>query len=102
MDSMQQSAVESCLIIGNSIARRRQMQMFIRQVCYASAARCSCEEADLHEIRLINVLQRNGFFPDRGRERFKPDRAAAILLYDRLQHSAINHVKAEMIDLKTG
>ena len=46
------------------------------------AARCPGQETDLHEVRLVDVLNRGAFFGNGRRNRIDADRAAAEFLND--------------------
>src|SRR5262249_1377842 len=48
-------------------------------------ARRALEEAELEQVRLVDILDRLGLLAERDRERREPDRAAAELLHDRAQ-----------------
>ena len=73
------------------------MQMIVGKLCYAAASRCAGQEADLHQVRLIDILQSNRFFPDGCRKRFQSDRTAVLELYNRAQHSPIRCIQAQLI-----
>ena len=52
--------------------------MLIRLARHAAAARRAREEAELHEVRLVHVPERDGFLADGRGERVDADRAAAV------------------------
>ena len=60
------------------------------------------QKAHLHEIRLVNVLQRDGLLVDGGRQRVKTHRPAAVVFNNAGQHTAIHRVKAEIVHLQRG
>ena len=47
--------------------------------CYAASSRCTVEEADLHEIRLNNVLDGHGLLAYGSGQCFQSYRAAAVV-----------------------
>ena len=54
--------------------RRFQIQMTVSLQRHAASARRAAEKADLHEIRLVNVQQRDGFLADGRRQRLDANR----------------------------
>ena len=66
----------------------------------ATAARCARQEADLHQIRLVHVLQRDGLLTDGGGQRVQTDGATVVKANDRGEHSAVDVVKTQGIDLQ--
>ena len=74
--------------------------MIVGKLCDTSAARSSCKEADLHKIRLVNVLDCNGFLTNRCGKGIKSNRATVIVLDNRLKKAAVDVVKAQLVDLK--
>src|SRR5437667_12818817 len=47
-----------------------------------AAARRALQEADLHQVRLVDVHERVGLLRDRGGDRLDADRATVVLLDD--------------------
>ena len=54
----------------------------------------------IHQIRLINVLQRHRFLTDDRRQRFQPDGAAAEMLYYCREHTSVHRVKPQLVHVK--
>ena len=75
--------------------------MIVRRLCDAPASRRAAEKAYLHEIRLVNVLDRDRLLSDRRGKRLKPDRTPAVKSDYNLKHPSVNIVKSEAVDLKT-
>ena len=55
------------------------MKMLIRQLRDAAAARRARQKPDLQQIRLIDVLQRDGLLTDGRSQRLKAHWAAAVI-----------------------
>ncbi len=70
------------------LSRSRQSEVFVGARGRDAAARRAIEEADLDQIRLVDVLDRVLLLADRGRQAVEPDRAAAELVDDRLAAAA--------------
>src|SRR5437773_8090522 len=67
-----------------------------------AAARRPLEIALLHQVRLVDVLDRLGVLAQRRRERFEPDRTAGELVHDRREEHAVDGVETLVIDLERG
>ncbi len=65
-----------------------------------AAARSSLQEAELQEVRLVDVLDRVRLLAQRRRERVEADRAAGVLLGDRPQQLAIEPFEPRFVDLE--
>ena len=76
------------------------MKMLIRQLRVAAAARRARQKPDLQQIRLIDVLQRDGLLTDGRSQRLKAHWAAAVIFHDGGKHAAVNRVEAQMVNLK--
>ena len=63
-------------------------------------ARRPLQEAELEQVRLVDVLDRVRLLAERHRERREPDRAAAELLDDRAQQLAVEPLEAGLVDLE--
>ena len=72
-----------------------EAQMRIRQTRGGPALRGTVDKAKLQEIRLNHIHDRVSFFADRGSDGVQPDRAAAKLLNNGLQHAAVDIVEAK-------
>lgn len=64
---------------------------------HASAARRAAEKADLHEIRLVNIFESDGFLADGCGERVKTDRTTSVVKDDALKHPPVNVVKTKLV-----
>ena len=73
--------------------------MFIGQAGDAAAARGAGQVAELHQVGLAEVLQRDALLAQRGGQRVKADRAAAVQLDDRAQHAAVELVQALRVNV---
>ena len=76
------------------------MQMIVGQLRHAAAARRARQKADLHQIRLVDILERHGFLADGRRQRLQTDRPAAVIADNGRQHPAIDGVETQIIDLE--
>ena len=76
------------------------MQMLIRKLRHAAPSRRARQKPDLHQIRLIHILERYRLFSDRRRQRFQSHGTSAIVADNRRQHSPVNGVQPQMVDLQ--
>ncbi len=74
--------------------------MSVRRRRSAAAARRTAQKADLHEIRLVNVLNRDGLLADRRGQRFQPDGSAVVKLDQRVQQAPVVRVQSDLVDLQ--
>ena len=65
-----------------------------------ASARRTAEKADLHQIRLINILQGDRFLANRGGKRIQSDRAAAIVSDDACKHRTVNIVQPKFVNFQ--
>ena len=65
-----------------------------------AAARRALQEAELEQVRLVDVLDRVRLLADRGGERREADRAAVELLDDRPQQRAVDALEPALVDLE--
>ena len=65
-----------------------------------AAARGALDEAELEQVRLVDVLDRVRLLAERDGERREPDRAAVELLDDRAQEVAVDPLEPELVDLE--
>src|ERR671936_1570562 len=63
------------------------------------AARRALDEAELEEVRLVDVLDRLLLLAEGDRERGEPDRPAAELDRDRFEQVAVGALEADPVDL---
>ena len=63
------------------------------------AARCPLDEAELEQIRLVDVLDRLLLLAERHRQRREADRAAPELDRDRLEQVTVGPLEADAVDL---
>src|SRR5438046_2116826 len=63
------------------------------------AARRPLQEAELEQIRLVDVLDRVGLLAERDRKGGEPDRAAVESLHHRAQESAVDPLEPALVDL---
>ena len=73
--------------------------MLIGCLCGKTAARGTGEEADLHEIRLADILDGRALFTDSGRNGVDPDRTAIEFMNDRLQDLIVQIIQPDLIDI---
>src|SRR5262245_19243274 len=85
---------------GSGIRGHVQAEVRVRGGCRDPAPRCPLEQTLLEEERLVDVLDRLGFFGDRDRERVEPDGLAAEGLAQRPQDRAVDLVEAALVDLE--
>src|SRR5918999_1767818 len=64
-----------------------------------AAARRALQEAELEQVRLVDVLDRVGLLPERDRERREPDGAAAELVRDGRQKLPVGPLEPDAVDL---
>ena len=76
------------------------MQVLIGQLRDAAAARRACQKTDLQQIRLVNVFQRDGLLADGRGQCLKAHRAAAVVFHNGGEHTAVDGVKAQTVDLE--
>ena len=55
------------------------------------------QEAQLHEIGLVHILQRYGFFADGSSQRLQTHRAAAVVADNGGEHPAVDGVKSQSV-----
>ena len=65
-----------------------------------AAARRALEEAELEQVRLVDVLDRVRLLAERDGERRQADRAAAELQGDRLEQLAVDPLEPLLVDLE--
>ena len=65
-----------------------------------AAARRPLEEAELQQVRLVDVLDRVGLLAERDGEGRQPDRPAAELERDRLEELAVDALEPLLVDLE--
>src|SRR5215467_337679 len=63
-------------------------------------ARRALQEAELQEVRLVDVLDRVRLLAEGRGKGVEPDRAAAVLLRDRPQELAVQPFEPRLIDLE--
>ena len=93
-------SVKQALLPGTGSRRGLQAEVFVSRERGAAPARRAAQKADLHQVRLVNVLDGDGFFADGGRERFQPDRAAVVKFDQRGQQAPVVRVEAERVDFQ--
>ena len=71
--------------------------MFIGEGGCHAAARRPIKQTELHQVRLVNFLDRILFFAKRGGERIQAHRAAGIFLEDRAHEIAVHVVKTVFV-----
>ena len=76
------------------------MQVIIGQRGHAAAAGCPRQEAKLHQIRLVHILQRYRLFPDGGSQRFQSHRTAAVVANNGSQHPPVDIIQAQIVHLQ--
>src|SRR4051794_40986287 len=64
-----------------------------------AAARRALDEAELEQVRLVDILDRVGLLTERNGERREADRAAAEALDDRAQQLAVDAFQTELVHL---
>ena len=74
--------------------------MLIGKSGNTTAARGTAEEPYLHKIGLVNVLKGNSLLTDGSGESIKTNGAAVIELDNSLQHTSVNVIKTETVDLQ--
>ena len=74
--------------------------MLAAELGHDPAARRALEEAELEQVRLVDVLDRLGLLAERDRERREADRPAAELLDDRAQQLAVEALEPRLVDLE--
>ena len=72
--------------------------MFIGESGSDAAALCAVEQAQLHQVGLVDFLDGVFFFAERSRNRVEPDRPAGIFLQDGEHKVAVHFVQAMLID----
>src|SRR5207237_3659801 len=65
-----------------------------------AAARGALQEAELQQVRLVDVLDRVGLLAERNRERGEADRPAAELVQDRAEQVAVDALQPDRVDLQ--
>ena len=74
--------------------------MLIGELCGAAASGSSCDEAELHQIRLADVLEGDSLLADSRGEGIEPDGASAVALDYHFEHTPVKAVEAEVIDVE--
>ena len=64
-----------------------------------ASARSSAEEADLHEVRFIDILNRYRLFADCRSYRLESHGTAVVVSYHRSEDKSVYRIKPEGIDL---
>ena len=67
----------------------------------AASAGGARQKADLHEIRLIDVLDGHGFLTDSGGDGFQTYRSAAVELNDAGEKQPVDLVKSQLVNFLT-
>ena len=75
--------------------------MVVGQRRHAAPPGGAGEKAQLHEVRLVDILQRHGFLADGGGQGFQAHRAAAVVLNDGGEHPAVDVVKPQLVHFQT-
>ena len=76
------------------------MQVLVGLPRDAAATGRAGQEAQLHQVRLVHILQRNGLLADGGGQCVQPHRAAAVVFDDGAEHTAVHIVQAQGIHLQ--
>ena len=79
---------------------KRDAEMLIRLLRNTASAGRSCEKPLLEKVRLIDIFQRYRLFVDRRRQRLNTDRAAVIVLNNAAQHTPIQRIETQMVNLQ--
>ena len=73
--------------------------MAIRRAGHHASSGRPAEESDLHQVRLIHVLDGDGLLADRRRDGLQPDGAAFIVFDHRGQQQSVYIVEPQLVDL---
>ena len=84
------------------LTRELQSQMPVCLLRHAAPSWRPRQKAALQKIGLIDVFERHSFLVDGRRKRIKTDRASAVILDDAAQHSAVERIQTELVDLQPG
>ena len=76
------------------------MEVVIGQPGHTAAPGRPGQKADLHQVRLINILQRHALLPHGGGQGIQPHRTSGIVLNDGGEDAAVDAVQAEVIHLQ--
>ena len=74
--------------------------MVVGQRRDTAPARRAVEKADLHQIRLIDILQRDRLLADGRRQRLQPDRASAESRHNAAQHAPVDRIQSKLVDFQ--
>ena len=58
------------------------------------------QEAQLHEVWLVDILQRDGLLPDGGGQSLQAHRAAPVVIHDGGKHPPVHGVQTQVVDLQ--
>ena len=83
------------VVFGGAAFRRLHAQMLICQPGRTASARRAGQKAHLHQVRLAQVFQRDGFLAESRRQRFQTHRAAVVHLNDRAEQAAVQLVQTQ-------
>src|SRR6266571_5577434 len=78
----------------------RRADVLAAELGHNASARCALQEAELQEVRLVDVLDRVLLLAEGDRERRQADRAAAELVQDRAQQLPVDALEADRIHLE--
>src|SRR2546426_1094735 len=78
----------------------RDFQVLQRPVCHTTPARGTIEKADLHQVRLVQLLDRIPLLSERGRDGIHSHRPAFELLLDGQENLAVELVESEPVNLQ--
>jgi alpha-N-acetylglucosaminidase len=102
LDQKIRDAEQLHLLCGCGLGVIRNTKMLVCKTGDATPARCAGQEADLHQVRLVNVLQRHGFLAYGCRKRVKAHGATVVKLDNGGKHATVEIVQPQRIDLQTG
>ena len=74
--------------------------MIVCELRYAPSARSPRQESYLHQIRLVNVIDGDRLLADRSGEGVESHGTATVIFDYCLQHSSVDVVKSELVDLE--
>ena len=89
---------EKRLLIASLILRYGIPHVFICSGQEHPASRSPCDKAQLHEIRLVNVLDGGRILAGRGGDGIEPDGPAAELCDHSLNHAAVDRIEPQLVD----
>src|SRR5437773_2761121 len=78
----------------------RDFQVLQRPVCHTPPARGTVEKADLHQVRLVQLLDGIPLLSERGRDGVHSHRPAFELLLDGQENLAVQLVESVTVDLE--